>query len=93
MRPLASEPSPPLVLEGPQIDDALAAMGDFADLISPYLVGHSAGVAELVMQAARRCQFPAAEVLATRRAALSPRCWTRGYPCSHLAKGRVAYVR
>ena len=26
---------------------ALAAMGDFADLISPYLTGHSAGVAEL----------------------------------------------
>ena len=33
------------------IDRALAAMGDFADLISPWLAGHSAGVAEL---AARR---------------------------------------
>ena len=44
---LACEPRPPLSLEGEALDRALAAMGNFADLISPYLAGHSAGVAEL----------------------------------------------
>ena len=42
-RVLAAEPAPGLDLEGEAIDRALAAMGDFADLASPYLVGHSAG--------------------------------------------------
>jgi HD-GYP domain-containing protein (c-di-GMP phosphodiesterase class II) len=44
-------------------------MGDFADLMSPYLVGHSAGVAELTTAAARHCRWPEAEVSAVRRAA------------------------
>ena len=34
--------------------EALAAMGDFADLISPYFLGHSAGVAQLADDAATR---------------------------------------
>ena len=51
----ASEPGPGLVLEGAAIDDALAAMGDFADLLSPFLLGHSAGVAELAVTAGRLC--------------------------------------
>jgi HD domain len=67
---LAREPAPRLTLQGEAIDRALAAMGDFADLASPYLVGHSAGVAELVTAAAQRCHFPAADVVATRHAAL-----------------------
>jgi len=67
---LACEPSPRLTLEGDAIDRALAAMGDFADLASPYLVGHSAGVAELATEAARRCRFEAAELVSVRRAAL-----------------------
>jgi hypothetical protein len=44
---LACEPYPGLTLEGRAIDRALAAMGAFADLISPSFVGHSAGVADL----------------------------------------------
>ncbi len=55
---LACEPTPRLILEGEAIDRALAAMGDFADLVSPYLVGHSAGVAELASAAAQRCGSP-----------------------------------
>ena len=47
---LAREPSPHLILEGESIDRALAAIGEFADLASPYLVGHSTGVAELAAQ-------------------------------------------
>src|SRR3954466_1726237 len=44
------------------------AMGNFADLISPYLTGHSAGAAELAATAALRCGIGAPEAL--RRAAL-----------------------
>jgi hypothetical protein len=47
---LACEPEPRLTLEGEAIDRALSAMGGFADLISPYLSGHSTGVAELAEQ-------------------------------------------
>jgi HD-GYP domain-containing protein (c-di-GMP phosphodiesterase class II) len=67
---LASEPLPPLVLEADALDRALAAMGNFADLISPYLAGHSAGVAELAAAAARFCRIDAVGVTAIRRAAL-----------------------
>jgi hypothetical protein len=37
---LASEPGAQLALEGDDIDRAVAAMGNFADLLSPYFVGH-----------------------------------------------------
>jgi HD-GYP domain-containing protein (c-di-GMP phosphodiesterase class II) len=67
---LAREPRPPLILEGEAIDRALATMGDFADLISPYLTGHSAGVAELATEAGERCRLDAAETVRVRRAAL-----------------------
>jgi len=67
---LAREPKPHLTLDDEAIDRALAAMGDFADLASPYLVGHSAGVAQLAMAAAERCGFPPPDVVTVQRAAL-----------------------
>ncbi len=67
---LALEPPRPLMLEAQALDRALAAMGNFADLISPYLAGHSAGVAELAAAAARLCRIDAVGVTAIRRAAL-----------------------
>jgi HD-GYP domain-containing protein (c-di-GMP phosphodiesterase class II) len=67
---LANEPSPWSTLEGQAIDEALAAMGDFADLASPYLVGHSAGVAQLAAAAARQFGLPTADQVAVTRAAL-----------------------
>jgi HD-GYP domain-containing protein (c-di-GMP phosphodiesterase class II) len=67
---LGDEPSPHLTLGGDAIGRALAAMGDFADLASPYLVGHSRGVAELAAAAARLCDFDAAEVATTVRGAV-----------------------
>ena len=67
---LAAEPAPQLILRDEAIDRALAAMGDFADLASKYLVGHSAGVAALAAAAAQQCGFAAAEVTAVRRAGL-----------------------
>ena len=67
---LEAEPGPQLTLEDEAIDGALAAMGDFADLVSPYLVGHSAGVSELAAAAARRCGLHEPDVALVRRAAL-----------------------
>ena len=67
---LGCEPRPGTLLGGGSIDGALGAMGDFADLVSPYFVGHSAGVAMLAMNAARRCNFDLADVTTIRRAAL-----------------------
>jgi HD-GYP domain-containing protein (c-di-GMP phosphodiesterase class II) len=64
---LAREPGAGLVLEGDAIERSLAAIGDFADLVSPYLVGHSSGVAELASAAAARCGLDPTHV---RRAAL-----------------------
>jgi DNA-binding CsgD family transcriptional regulator len=86
---LAGEPRPHLTLEREAIERALAAMGNFADLISPYLTGHSAAVAELAAAAAPRCRIDAPEAL--RRAALvhdlgrvaiGARTWQRPGPLS-----------
>jgi HD-GYP domain-containing protein (c-di-GMP phosphodiesterase class II) len=83
---LAAEPKPWLTLKGEQIDQALAAMGDFADLLSPFHSGHSAGVAKLAVSAAERCRFDPADVERVRRAAhlhdlgrvaVSPRVWMK----------------
>jgi HD-GYP domain-containing protein (c-di-GMP phosphodiesterase class II) len=67
---LLREPRPHLTLEGAAIERALAAMGDFTDLASPYLVGHSAGAAELAGAAAVCGRLPPAEVVLARRAGL-----------------------
>jgi HD-GYP domain-containing protein (c-di-GMP phosphodiesterase class II) len=67
---LAAEPTPHLTLEGNAIDRALTAMGNFTDLISPYLSGHSIGVADLAAGAAQRCRLDEAGEVAVRRAAL-----------------------
>ena len=69
-RVLAAEPSPGLVLQGAAIDRALSAMGDFADLASRYLVGHSAGVAQVAGAAAEHCRAHGLDRQALRRAAL-----------------------
>ena len=58
------------MLEGGALDRGIAAMGRFADLISPYLAGHSAGVAELAAEAARRCRIDAGGVTAIGRSGL-----------------------
>jgi len=67
---LDCEPTPQLTLEGVAIERALAAMGDFADLASPYLVGHSRGVAELAGAAARLAGLEAVDLATTVRGAL-----------------------
>jgi HD-GYP domain-containing protein (c-di-GMP phosphodiesterase class II) len=50
------------------LDAALRAMADFVDLKSPFLVGHSSGVAELAAAAAERMGLPPNDALTARRA-------------------------
>ena len=66
---LAAEPGAALTLDAAATDRALAAIGDFADLISPYLAGHSAGVAELAAAAGAECGLGSGDVDRLRRAA------------------------
>jgi len=65
---LALEPQPWLSLDGGQLDRAVAAVGRFADLISPYHSGHSAGVAELAEAAAQLCDIDQSGARALLRA-------------------------
>lgn len=67
---IAGEPGRPRFLTGDEIDRALAAMGEFADLASPYLTGHSPGVAGLAAAAGTHCRLDPPEVVRLRRAAL-----------------------
>jgi HD-GYP domain-containing protein (c-di-GMP phosphodiesterase class II) len=86
---LAREPGPRLVLEGTRIDQALAAIGEFADLLSPHLTGHSAGVAELAADAAAGSGLADTDRVTVRRAglvhdvgrvAVPARVWDRAGP-------------
>jgi HD-GYP domain-containing protein (c-di-GMP phosphodiesterase class II) len=83
---LGCEPGPHLMLEGEALDRALRALGSFADLISPYLSGHSTSVAMLARAAAERCRVDAAGISAIWHAALvhdlgrvavHPRIWQK----------------
>ena len=67
---LACEPTSQVTLSGDAIDRALTAMGDFADLASPFLVGHSGGVARLCASAGQLFGLDRGEIAAVRRAAL-----------------------
>jgi len=55
-------------LDDDAIDTCLRAVADFVDLKSPYLLGHSSGVAALAAGAAEACGLPPADVVAVRRA-------------------------
>ncbi|MDP8931065.1 MAG: LuxR C-terminal-related transcriptional regulator [Actinomycetota bacterium] len=88
---LAAEPCPRLSLEGEAIERAFAAVGDFADLISPWLAGHSGGVARLATAAGQRCGLSASDVRLVRwaalvhdvgRVAVHPRTWAKAGPLS-----------
>jgi HD-GYP domain-containing protein (c-di-GMP phosphodiesterase class II) len=60
---LSSEPRPWLHLDGERLEEAFAAVADFADLKSPFTVGHSRGVAVLAAAAAERCRLDSGEQL------------------------------
>jgi HD-GYP domain-containing protein (c-di-GMP phosphodiesterase class II)/DNA-binding CsgD family transcriptional regulator len=65
---LALEPGDPVVLAEDALDAACEAMADFADLKSPWHLGHSRRVAELAASAARQLSFAPSEVARLRRA-------------------------
>jgi HD-GYP domain-containing protein (c-di-GMP phosphodiesterase class II) len=67
---LSLEPGVRTRLSGEQFDNACRAIADFADIKSPYTLGHSVGVAELAAKAAHRCGLPEADMLTIRRAGL-----------------------
>jgi HD-GYP domain-containing protein (c-di-GMP phosphodiesterase class II) len=67
---LDSEPRLSRRVSGADLDVVLEAMADLVDLKSPYLAGHSRGVANLVSAAARAAGHPEDDVRALRRAAL-----------------------
>jgi HD-GYP domain-containing protein (c-di-GMP phosphodiesterase class II) len=86
---LDAEPEPHLMLDAAAIDRALAAMGAFSDLASPYLSGHSAGVGELAGTGAELLGLDDAEFASVRRAghlhdlgrtAVHPRIWAKVEP-------------
>jgi HD-GYP domain-containing protein (c-di-GMP phosphodiesterase class II) len=65
---IAAEPELEVVLTDQELDAALAAMANFADLKSPYTLGHSCAVAELAGAAARVEELPDADVALVRHA-------------------------
>jgi HD-GYP domain-containing protein (c-di-GMP phosphodiesterase class II) len=67
---LALEPEPHAPMSEDELDAACLAMADFADLKSPYSVGHSRAVAALAADAARRCGLPEADAADLARAGL-----------------------
>lgn len=65
---LDSEPVLARRVAGADLDDVLQAMADLVDLKSPYLAGHSRGVASLASHAARSLGLSAEDVIVLRRA-------------------------
>jgi HD-GYP domain-containing protein (c-di-GMP phosphodiesterase class II) len=67
---LALEPEPRVVLSDERFDEACLAMADFADIKSPFSLGHSRAVAELAERAAESYGLSRSDTNALRRAAL-----------------------
>ena len=67
---LALEPGARTYLSDEQFDTACHAIADFADIKSPYTLGHSSGVALLASKAARHCGLPETDVISLQRAGL-----------------------
>ena len=67
---LDAEPELSRRVTGDELDGVLEAMADLVDLKSPYLAGHSRGVANLAGEAARICGMPEDDVRVLRRAGL-----------------------
>ena len=67
---LDAEPTLGDRVEGSDLDDVLEAIADLVDLKSPYLAGHSRGVANLAGEAARVSGVSGGDVITLRRAGL-----------------------
>lgn len=67
---ISAEPQLGRLVTEEQFDKVLEAIGDFADLKSPYTIGHSRAVADLAAEAARLYGLPDEDVVTIRRAGL-----------------------
>jgi HD-GYP domain-containing protein (c-di-GMP phosphodiesterase class II) len=67
---IAAEPRLARRVAGSDLDDVLGAMADLIDMKSPYLAGHSRGVANLAAEAASIAGHPAADLTTILRAGL-----------------------
>ena len=67
---LDAEPAPVATIPPEELDRALAAVADFADLKSPFFRDHSSGVAELAVVAAKAAGLSDADAAMIGRAAL-----------------------
>ena len=81
---LDAEPAPHRWLRDVDLDRGLAAMGRFADLVSPDLTGHSAAVAALAERAAERVGMPPPEVTTVAACRLGTRHRPGRRPCPDL---------
>jgi HD-GYP domain-containing protein (c-di-GMP phosphodiesterase class II) len=79
-RVIASQPRGRGVLTNAELDAALELMGDYADLKSPWLTGHSRGVASLAVAAGRELGYPKEHLVTLRRAALIHDIGRNGVP-------------
>ena len=95
---IAAEPALAGRLSGVELDSALAAIADFADLKSPYTTGHSRGVAERAAAAALRAGLGEPAAAELRRAGLlhdvgrlgvSNTIWDKPGPLSEAEMERV----
>src|SRR5262249_20627097 len=64
-----SEPALATLVSDDELDDALLAIGEFAELKSPWLMGHARGVAELAANAGELGGLSQTEVAQLRRSA------------------------
>jgi HD-GYP domain-containing protein (c-di-GMP phosphodiesterase class II) len=67
---LAAEPRPWRIVGYRSLDDICSVFGDFADLKTPFLLGHSARVARLAAGAARALRMSEDDCMLLRRAGL-----------------------
>jgi HD-GYP domain-containing protein (c-di-GMP phosphodiesterase class II)/DNA-binding CsgD family transcriptional regulator len=67
---LELEPAPTITVPGRRVDDLAEALADVVDLKSPYMLGHSRGVAHLAESAAVKLGLGDDEAAAVRRAGL-----------------------
>jgi HD-GYP domain-containing protein (c-di-GMP phosphodiesterase class II) len=67
---LPVEPGPQRQITEAELDNRCRAIADFADIKSPYTVGHSPGVAALASAAGRRAGLPGSDVMSLQRAGL-----------------------
>ena len=66
---IAAEPSLAPTVPDEKLDDVLEALGSFAELKSPWALGHARGIAELTAEAGRGYGLPEGDVVTLRRAA------------------------